>query len=114
MATGQVLFHRFYYSKSFVRYRPEIFAMACVALASKIEEAPRSIREVIIVFHHMKQLENRHNQPAQPMLIDETYADLKRQVIQAEQRILKELGFCVHIKHPHKVSQLKRNRVQST
>ena len=42
MATAQVLFHRFYYSKSFVRYSMQHTAMACVALASKIEESPKT------------------------------------------------------------------------
>ena len=38
------------------------------------------------------------------MSVDEHYYNTKNQVIKAERRILKELGFCVHIKHPHKVS----------
>ncbi len=38
-----------------------------------------------------------------PMQIDEMYSEIKNQVIKAERRILKELGFCVHVKHPHKV-----------
>ncbi|XP_013790250.1 cyclin-L1-like [Limulus polyphemus] len=56
MATGQVLFQRFYYSKSFVKHGMEVVAMACITLASKIEEAPRRIRDIINVFHHIKQL----------------------------------------------------------
>lgn len=56
IATAQVLFHRFYYSKSFVRYPFQFTAMACVALASKIEEAPKRIRDVVRVFHHLDQL----------------------------------------------------------
>lgn len=56
MATGQVLFQRFFYSKSFVRHNMETVAMSCVCLASKIEEAPRRIRDVINVFHHIKQV----------------------------------------------------------
>jgi len=59
MATGQVLFQRFYYSKSFVRHPMETTAMGCVCLASKIEEAPRRIRDVINVFHHIKQVKNQ-------------------------------------------------------
>ena len=38
------------------------------------------------------------------LLLDENYINLKNQVIKAERRLLKELGFCVHVKHPHKVS----------
>ena len=56
MATGQVLFQRYYYSKSFIRFTMEITAMACVILASKVEEAPRRIRDIINVFHNMKQI----------------------------------------------------------
>lgn len=37
------------------------------------------------------------------MVIDQAYSILKTQVIKAERRVLKELGFCVHVKHPHKV-----------
>jgi hypothetical protein len=38
-----------------------------------------------------------------PMPVDEAYYDTKNQVIKAERRMLKELGFCIHVKHPHKV-----------
>lgn len=54
IATGQVLFQRFYYCKSMIRQPMEPTAMACIYLASKIEEAPRRIRDVVNVFHHIK------------------------------------------------------------
>ncbi|KAJ8256813.1 hypothetical protein COCON_G00189650 [Conger conger] len=101
MATGQVLFHRFFYSKSFVKHSFEIVAMACVNLASKIEEAPRRIRDVINVFHHLRQLRGKRS--PNPLILDQNYINTKNQVIKAERRILKELGFCVHVKHPHKI-----------
>ncbi|KAM9317084.1 cyclin-L1 [Gastrophryne carolinensis] len=101
MATGQVLFHRFFYSKSFVKHSFEIVAMACINLASKIEEAPRRIRDVINVFHHLRQL--RAKRTPSPLILDQSYINTKNQVIKAERRILKELGFCVHVKHPHKI-----------
>ncbi|XP_052871187.1 cyclin-L1-like, partial [Anopheles cruzii] len=59
MATGQVLFQRFFYSKSFVRHSMEATAMSCICLASKIEEAPRRIRDVINVLHHIKQVRSQ-------------------------------------------------------
>uniref|UniRef100_A0A672QUX8 Cyclin-L1-like n=1 Tax=Sinocyclocheilus grahami TaxID=75366 RepID=A0A672QUX8_SINGR len=101
MATGQVLFHRFFYSKSFVKHSFEIVAMACINLASKIEEAPRRIRDVINVFHHLRQLRGKRS--PSPLILDQNYINTKNQVIKAERRVLKELGFCVHVKHPHKI-----------
>nr|XP_002724252.4 cyclin-L2 isoform X1 [Oryctolagus cuniculus] len=101
MATGQVLFQRFFYTKSFVKHSMEHVSMACVHLASKIEEAPRRIRDVINVFHRLRQLREK-KKPA-PLLLDQDYVTLKNQIIKAERRVLKELGFCVHVKHPHKI-----------
>lgn len=37
------------------------------------------------------------------MVLDGAYIAHKTQVIKAERRVLKELGFCVHVKHPHKL-----------
>nr|XP_033777529.1 cyclin-L2 isoform X1 [Geotrypetes seraphini] len=101
MATGQVLFQRFFYTKSFVKHSMEHVSMACVHLASKIEEAPRRVRDVINVFHRLRQL--RENKKPVPLILDQDYVNLKNQIIKAERRVLKELGFCVHVKHPHKI-----------
>jgi len=101
MATGCVLFQRFFYAKSLVRYPFDHVAMACIGLASKIEESPRRVRDIINVFHHIKQI--RNGRTIQPMVLDQHYISLKNQVIKAERRVLKELGFCVHVKHPHKL-----------
>merc|ERR1719295_2065054 len=75
--------------------------MSCVVLASKIEEAPRRLRDIINVFNHIKQI--RNGKPIKPMVLDLNYINLKKQVITAERRGLKELGVCVHVKHPHKI-----------
>lgn len=40
------------------------------------------------------------------MVLDQEYVFLKTNVIKSERRLLKELGFCVHVKHPHKVISL--------
>jgi len=101
MATGCVLFQRFYYAKSLVRIPFDIVSMACICLACKIEESPRRIRDIINVFNHIKQV--RSGKPITPVILDAKYIALKDEIIKAERRVLKELGFCVHVKHPHKI-----------
>ncbi|XP_019911428.3 cyclin-L1 isoform X2 [Esox lucius] len=79
MATGQILFQRFYYCKSFVRHCAEIVAMACVHLASKIEEEPRRVRDVLNVFYHLKHSKGKRTQV--PMPLDANYISAKAQII---------------------------------
>lgn len=50
---------------------------------------------------------------ASPLVLDQNYINTKNQVIKAERRILKELGFCVHVKHPHKVSKRPHSHRQA-
>ncbi|KAI8795460.1 cyclin-L1 [Biomphalaria glabrata] len=101
MATAQVVFQRFYYSKSFIKHNMEVVAMASIMLASKIEECPRRNRDVINVFHHIKQV--RSKRTIHSLALDQHYLNLKNQIIKGERRVLKELGFAVHVKHPHKI-----------
>ena len=84
MATGQVLFHRFYYKQSFRDYDLRVtvkawirnnalvssfhqeMAMACLFLSAKAEEKPRKLRELLNVFHHTQQLRAGEEDP-QPL-----------------------------------------------
>ncbi|EFP05389.1 CRE-CYL-1 protein [Caenorhabditis remanei] len=112
-ATGQILFQRYFYQKSFVRYHFEHAVQACLLLASKIEEEPRRPREVYNVFHRLERL-HRLQQSGQeinkettrgmkPPVIDTNYINTKQHMINSERRILATLGFVVHVKHPHRL-----------
>uniref|UniRef100_A0A0K0FNP5 Cyclin L (projected from Caenorhabditis elegans ortholog cyl-1) n=1 Tax=Strongyloides venezuelensis TaxID=75913 RepID=A0A0K0FNP5_STRVS len=106
-ATGQILYQRFYYQKSFAKYYFEHAVMACVLLASKIEENPRRCREVINTFDRMKKRHALKNTPEEnndipPIDLDQHYVHLKNIVIKTERLILKTLGFVVYVNHPHK------------
>jgi len=102
MATAQILFHRFYYAKSIVKHNYEHVVMAALFLAAKVEECPRRVRDVLNCFHHIKQVKEKRT--IQCMDFNGTlYFKQKNEVIKAERRLLKELGFCVHVKYPHKI-----------
>ncbi|QCE07383.1 cyclin T [Vigna unguiculata] len=101
MATGQVLFHRFYCKKSFARFNVKKVAASCVWLASKLEENPRKARQVIIVFHEMEC--RRENFPREHLdLYSKKYVDLRMELSRTERHILNEMGFICHAEHPHK------------
>lgn len=57
----------------------------------------------VIIYHSIIPPFLFHFRPITPMILDQNYVNLKNQVIKAERRVLKELGFCVHVKHPHKL-----------
>ncbi|XP_041001537.1 cyclin-L1-1 isoform X1 [Juglans microcarpa x Juglans regia] len=101
MATGQVLFHRFYCKKSFARFNVKKVAASCVWLASKLEESPRKARQVLIVFHRMEC--RRENLPIEHLEVgSQKYHVLKTDLSRTERHILKEMGFICHVEHPHK------------
>jgi hypothetical protein len=121
-ATAQILFQRFYYQKSFVRYNFEHMVCACLLLASKIEEQPRKPRDVINVYNRLKQLHQHRRkvsgdssslsgsqQQLRPKKFDHLelggnqYMAMKNSVIKSERRLLNVLGFVVHVHHPHKL-----------
>ncbi|XP_012575375.1 cyclin-L1-1-like isoform X2 [Cicer arietinum] len=101
MATGQVLFHRFYCKKSFARFNVKKVAASCVWLASKLEENTRKARQVLIMFHWMEC--RRENLPMEHLdLYSKKYVELKMELSRTERHILKEMGFICHVEHPHK------------
>ena len=55
MCTAQNIFHRFFYRKSFKNYDAFTVAMGCTLLASKVEEKPKIIRDIVFIFHHIYQ-----------------------------------------------------------
>lgn len=101
MASGQVLFHRFYCKKSFAKFNVKRLAASCVWVASKLEENPRKARHVINVFHRMEC--RRENLPIEHLdSFSKKYAELKLDLIRTERHLLKEMGFVCHVEHPHK------------
>jgi predicted component of viral defense system (DUF524 family) len=101
MATGQVLFHRFYCKKSFTRFNVKDVAASCVWLASKLEESPKEISVVLQVLWRMER--RRNNLPLEILdLNSQKYFEMRTALIRTERHLLKEMGFICHVEHPHK------------
>ncbi|KAL0037214.1 hypothetical protein WJX79_006696 [Trebouxia sp. C0005] len=102
MATGQVLLHRFYCKVSLVAHDVKKTAMACVWLATKLEENPRRMREMLSVFYRLDR--RRQGKTTLPPLdvYGPVYEKWKSDVVTLERIMLRAFGFILHVEHPHK------------
>ena len=100
-ATAQVLLHRFYCKRSFVQFKVEFAAMAAIWLASKLEEHPRALKDVLQVYNRIERRDN-----ARPLALlefaDPKFAEWRGQVVVTERYMLREFGFVMQVEHPHK------------
>ena len=64
-------------------------------LASKVEECPRKVRDVLNVYSHLEQKRNGVA-PVPLDIYSNRYTSLKDRLIRAEREILKELGFILY------------------
>lgn len=94
MVMGQVLFHRFYYRRSFAQFDAHVTAMASLFLAGKVEECTRRMRDIINVAYHLK-LRKQGKRPKVILLGGDLYITWKAKLIRYERMLLKELGFNV-------------------
>ena len=131
VATAQILFHRFWFVTSMKQFgigvsiynhrgcaymtcRPQDIGMGALYLASKLEECPIRMRDLINVYDLLLQrITHSHSPSVNPNNPDEgfkyapmsyfgtTFYDLKDALVVAEMQILKRLGFNVHVVLPY-------------
>ena len=81
--------------------RVQHIALGALFLATKVEETPRKMRDILSVFMHLEQ--KRKGLTPQPVdIYSNRYASYKERLVKAEREILKELGFILYTEHPHK------------
>ena len=94
-------------------------AAACLFLATKSQEEPRRLRDVINLAHILLDESTTTtsglNEEAngaiicidkEPPLLDETYWELKKKLVETEQIVLRWLGFDLFVPHPHRTVAL--------
>ncbi|KAG8829871.1 hypothetical protein FRC17_005875 [Serendipita sp. 399] len=116
MSTAQVLFQRFWYTSSMEKYGIAEMGMGALYLASKLEECPVRMRDVINVYdlllQRAKYYRARFKEGSEsdvtrdfqyePMsYFSQTYYELKDALIVAEMQLLKRLAFDVQVTLPY-------------
>jgi hypothetical protein len=100
MATGQVLFQRFYYTASLKDHALIEIVLGALFLACKIEETSRKMRDIINVIDYL--IKYKRDLPFTPLSIySEQYYNFKDSMIRGEILILRQLGFNVQVELPY-------------
>lgn len=101
MATGQVLLHRCYCKKSMREYHIKRMAATCFWLATKLEEAPRRTRDIIMCFDRI--IKRRENRTLTVLEVgNKEFEEFRQGMIRYERHLLRTFGFVMHVEHPHK------------
>lgn len=99
ISTGQVLVHRFYFRADMSTHRLLPVAMACLFLATKLEETPLKLRFVLSVFDRLlKRQAGVDPTPLSEARFQAWSATLK----ECEGVILNALGYELYVDMPHK------------
>jgi cyclin L len=107
VATAQILFHRFWFVSSMKQFSLGEICMGAIYLASKLEECPLRIRDLVNIFDLLLQRTAHTSSVAAPFqytpmsYFSNTFYDLKDAIVVAEMQILKRLGFNVHVVLPY-------------
>lgn len=101
VTTAQMLIQRVYHTPNYTfdDHPLDINAMAALFLAAKIEECPRKTREVIEVFTHVLSKKLKRD----ILLTPDRQDKVRGELITAERRLLKNLGFNLLSSYPHKI-----------
>ncbi|TFK55198.1 cyclin-like protein [Heliocybe sulcata] len=106
VATAQILFQRFWFVTSMKQFGIGDVGMGALYLASKLEECPLRMRDLINVYDLLLQ-RAAHAPPSgdfryAPMsYFGNAFYDLKDALVVAEMQVLKRLGFDVHVVLPY-------------
>ncbi|KIK63630.1 hypothetical protein GYMLUDRAFT_95218 [Collybiopsis luxurians FD-317 M1] len=108
VATAQILFQRFWYVSSMKTYGIGDVGMGALYLASKLEECPLRIRDLINVYDLLRQRaahlisSNSTEFKYAPMsYFGNTFYDLKDAIVVHEMQLLKRLGFNMQVVLPY-------------
>ncbi|CAH8333632.1 unnamed protein product [Eruca vesicaria subsp. sativa] len=111
IATAIIFCHRFFFRQSHAKNDRRTIATVCMFLAGKVEETPRSLKEVICVSYEI--INKKDPAAAQKIKQKEVYEQQKELILNGEKIVLSTLGFDLNVNHPYKplVEAIKKFKV---
>ena len=101
IATAITFYHRFFAHKSYEQYCRFTIATTCLFLASKVEETPKKLKDVVIeTFKIQNQTAETPKPPPEPD--SQEFKDLKERILVSERVLLQTLGFDLTVEHPYR------------
>lgn len=97
IATAIVFFHRFYARMSYEHYDRFTVATTCLFLASKVEETPKKLKDVVI-----ETFKVHHNAEKAPEVDSKEFFELKEKILVCERILLQALGFDLSVEHAYR------------
>jgi len=97
IATAIVFFHRFYSRMSYEHYDRFTVATTCLFLASKVEETPKKLKDVVI-----ESFKIHHNVDKAPEADSKDFFELKEKILVCERILLQALGFDLTVEHAYR------------
>lgn len=94
MATAQVFFHRFFVRQSFKAHDRFLVASACIFLASKVEEIPRPLKNVVGAYLKLRK-------GVEMDLKSPEFIKTKEKIVDIERILLHTVAFDLMVEHPY-------------
>jgi hypothetical protein len=107
IVTAMVFFHRFYAKHAFSEHDRFEMSMAAIILATKVEECPRKVDQVLPLLFDLKKrglpVQQREQEAKAAGIIskEEVIKQLKDRVLSLERVLLHTIGFALSIVHPY-------------
>ncbi|GAB2209529.1 hypothetical protein Droror1_Dr00026747 [Drosera rotundifolia] len=97
IATAIIFSHRYYLRQSHSKNDRRTVATTCMFLAGKVEETPRSLKDVILVSYEL--INEKDPEAVQKIKQKEVYEQQKELILMAERVVLATLGFNLNVQH---------------
>jgi len=102
ISTALVFFHRFFTLQSFTRHSRFDLAVACIFLASKVEESAKKLQDVITECHSLWNVQEQERTVAPLNPESPEYDILRLQILKCERMLLHTISFDLSVEHPYK------------